>query len=452
MDESVQFNINIADYTIQDLLTLLDIKVTKDTEINDIKKEIKTKTQKFIDQFTEINKPTIANFFKNVRASLIGTEDDVALSIGEKMLLQYDKSYKPFSSENYITSTENLFTQNSGAGNRLNRKVVSKLVNIDSRFRDNYLNTTSSSFTVNLPYTINNVIETKLNDIEFPTTYYPINSTNQSNYFWFATYTEEQITNQNPNIYYFMIPDGNYYCDNLISLINTTFKEINTNDSLTGEYEPLPIGVSYDLSYNNLGKIGDGTGRISIGLLPTSSLDVSLNTTQQIVHIDFNFNAPQLNNVTSSTRVIDVGSLALYYQVSNIPIQQKLGWMLGFRNTFYRDSLYYISESVLDIMGPKYIFIIINDFNQNTNVNFIGGSNVGILPDNIMARLSIKGPPFRLKHSYDYTLYSEPRYYYGPVNIDRLQISVIDEFGRSLNLNQTDFSFTLRMTTVYSIT
>jgi hypothetical protein len=445
MDDSVQFNINIADYTMQDLMNLLDIKVTKDTEINDIKKEIKTKTQKYIDQFTDLNKTSIANFFKNVRASLIGTEDDVALSAGEKLLLQYDKSYKPFSNENFITSTENLFSQNSGAGNRLNRKVVSKLLNIDSRFRDSYLTTNSSDFMINLPYTVTNVIETKLCDLELPASYYPINTTNQSNFFWFATYTNEQLINETPYIYYFLVPDGNYYPEELITIMNASFKSIVTPDGYT-----LPISITYDLNNDNLGKVGSGTGRVTMGIITDE--DISLNLTQQIVRVDFNFNPTQLVNTIESKSITLTNEYSLYYVSSNSQLEQKFGWMLGYRNSYYKDSLYYVSESILDVSGPKYLFLIVDDFNQNTNVNFIGTSKVGLLPDDIIARISIKGPPFRLKNPNDYTVYSEPRYYYGPVNIDRLQVKLIDEFGRTLSLNQNDFSFTLKLTTVYSIT
>jgi hypothetical protein len=452
MDDSVQFNINISDYTIQDLLALLDIKVTKETEINDIKRDIKIKTQKYIDQFTETNKPSIVNFFKNVRASLIGNEEDVALSIGEKLLLQYDKSYKPFSSTNYVTSTEDLFNQNSGAGNPLNRKTISKLLNIDSRFRENYMNTNATDYLINLPYPINNIIETRLCDLELPTTYHPINTVNQNNYFWFATYTEEQIITETPNIYYFMVPDGNYYFDNLITLMNKTFKEINTNDTLTGPFMQLPISVSFDLNYNNQGGVGNGTGHLSIGLLPTAVTDISLNRFQQLVHIDFNFDAPPHPTATSSTRVVDPKYMGLYYQTSVIPVEQKFGWMLGFRTAYYREALYYISESILDVLGPKYLFLIVDDFNQNTNVNFIGSSKYGLLPDNIMARISIKGAAFSIQSQNDYSVYSEPRYYYGPINISKLKIKLIDEFGRIVDINKSDFSFTLRMTTVYSVT
>jgi hypothetical protein len=444
MDETVQFNINIADYTLQDLLALLDIKINKDTEINQIKREIKEKTQKYIEQFKELNKPSIVNFFKVVRTSLLGTDEDESLSLGEKLLLKYDKQYKPFSNSNsVVSSTEDLFSQNSGAGNPINRKTVTKLLNIDSRFRENYTTSTSTDFIINLPYPVNNIIETRLCDLEFAASYHPINTTNQNNYFWFATYTAEQILNNNPNIYYFVIPDGNYYFENLITLMNTIFKQINPN---------LPISAYCDLNYNNTGNIGTGTGKVSIGILPNSTEDISLNIVEQIVKFELNFDSQPLPNVIQSTRVIDTDLISKYYQTSTIPLEQRFGWMIGYRNPHYRNSLYYISESIIDLSGPKYFFLIVDDFNQNTNINFINTSKYGLLPDNIIARISVKCPVFSSQAENDYSVYSEPRYYYGPVNVSKLRVKVIDEYNRVINLNSNDFSFTLRMTTIYSIT
>ena len=451
-NEVVQFNINIADYTLDDLLTLLDIKINKNTELNEMKREIKEKTQIYIDQFKELNKPSIVNFFKLVRSSLLGTDDDQSLSLGEKLLLKYDKGYKPFSNSNAFTSTENLFSQNSGAGNPINRKTVTKLLNIDSRFRENYSTSTSTDFIINLPYPVNNIIETRLCDLELYASYHPINTINQNNYFWFATYTSEQITNNNPNIYYIIVPDGNYYFENLISLINNIFKKINTNDTLTGEYRELPISIYCDLNYNNTGGIGNGTGKVSIGILPTAIEDISQNTIDQIVYFELNFDSQPLPGATTSTRVIDPSLKAKYFETSTIPLEQRFGWMIGYRKPHYRNLLYYESESIIDLTGPKYFFLIIDDFNQNTNINFINTSKYGLLPDDIIARISIKCPVFSSQSQNDYSVYSEPRYYYGPVNVSKLRVKVIDEYNRIINLNSNDFSFTLRMTTIYSVT
>ena len=251
------------------------------------------------------------------------------------------------------------------------------------------------------------------------------------------------MLNNNPNISYFIIPDGNYYFENLITLMNRIFKEINEN---------LPISAYCDLNYNNIGNIGTGTGKVSIGILPNSTEDNSLNIIEQIVQFELNFDSQPLPNETQSTRVVDPDLIEKYYQTSTVPLEQRFGWMIGYRNPHYRTSLYYISESIIDLSGPKYFFLIVDDFNQNTNINFINTSKYGLLPDNIIARISVKCPVFSSQAENDYSVYSEPRYYYGPVNVSKLRVKVIDEYNRIINLNSNDFSFTLRMTTIYSIT
>jgi hypothetical protein len=39
------------------------------------------------------------------------------------------------------------------------------------------------------------------------------------------------------------------------------------------------------------------------------------------------------------------------------------------------------------------------------------------------------------------------RQYYGPVDIEKLQIQMLDEYGRIINLNNMDFSFVLKFST-----
>jgi hypothetical protein len=42
------------------------------------------------------------------------------------------------------------------------------------------------------------------------------------------------------------------------------------------------------------------------------------------------------------------------------------------------------------------------------------------------------------------------RDYFGPVNIQKLHIRLLDNFGRPLPLNENDFSMTLEMEQIYS--
>jgi hypothetical protein len=150
----------------------------------------------------------------------------------------------------------------------------------------------------------------------------------------------------------------------------------------------------------------------------------------------------------------------LYNIESTLDYKQLFGWIIGYRQPDYKNAtidpvtlqMYYKSESVLDLSGPKYLFLIVDDFNKSMNINFLTASVKGLLADNIIARISQKGQLFSIQSQNDFSVYSEPRYYYGPVNISKLQVKLIDEYGRLVDLNNKDFSFTLRLTTVYSVT
>jgi len=48
-------------------------------------------------------------------------------------------------------------------------------------------------------------------------------------------------------------------------------------------------------------------------------------------------------------------------------------------------------------------------------------------------------------------LITSPREYYGPVDIFKLFIQLLDEYGRPVNLNFMDFSFCLSFQTLYDL-
>ena len=209
----------------------------------------------------------------------------------------------------------------------------------------------------------------------------------------------------------------------------------------------IPIKVTYDLSLNNLNMV-NGTGKL------TFSIDAGLNAlnTYPIVKVELNFNSPAITVLSNSTRISNELEKNIYYSPTNIPIFKRMGWMLGFRDKIYSFTTSLTTESVLNITGPRYLYIILQDFNQSSNVNFLSSSKYGLLPDNILARVSLISSAFNVLKQNDFSVYAEPRYYYGPVNISKLHIKIVDEFARILDLNRDDFSFTLRMTIVYSAT
>ena len=428
-----KLNTDIGSYHIDELFSLLDIKVEQSMTTSVLKNQIEAKCEEYIKHFEELKKPDLVAFFTSVKYQLLGYENDSTVSTIQKTLLSYENEYIPFMNTKEVKTVQpnGMFERNAESGNPIYRKTVSKLLNIDSRFRENYALGTSSDFTIDLPYPIHNVIEMTLCDLELPCSHYPLNQEHENNYLWIKG------TDTTNNSYYFFlyVPEGNYYYQKALDYLNNELL-----DSIVFSM----FNFVFDLESNNTANIGNGTGKVSFKKKP--------NTQHNFETIELNFNAPPITNQFASKVASTALDISFYDKKSNIPLEQRFGWMLGYRNPMYTSLLAYTSESILNILGPQYVFLIVDDYNKSNNVNFISASRYGLLPDNIIARISLKGSTFTIQSQNDFSVYAEPRFYYGPVNISKLTIRLVDEHNRTLLMNDSDFSFTLRMTTVYSKT
>jgi hypothetical protein len=131
------------------------------------------------------------------------------------------------------------------------------------------------------------------------------------------------------------------------------------------------------------------------------------------------------------------------------PLPLKFGWLMGFRAGYYENALTYVSEGEIDLTGPNYIYLVVDDFNNSYDDGFYGAFNSSLLNKNIMARISLQGSVFQYLSSNSTNLITSSRQYFGPVDIQKLQIQLLDEYGRILNLNNMDYSFCLTFQTLY---
>ena len=76
------------------------------------------------------------------------------------------------------------------------------------------------------------------------------------------------------------------------------------------------------------------------------------------------------------------------------PLPLKLGWLLGFRNGVYTNNINYVSEGLLDVSGPKYLYLVVDDYNTSVNNNFYSLFNSSLLNKNILARISLQTSQF----------------------------------------------------------
>jgi hypothetical protein len=211
------------------------------------------------------------------------------------------------------------------------------------------------------------------------------------------------------------------------------------------------------------------------GLNMANCADIKATFTTTPVHtpftgsmrIVFNARAGIDRNVTSSVTTATTNSS---FQSDTRPLPLFLGWQLGYRTAVYElgggtDSAgstspgipqSAVSEGVCLITGPQYVFLCIDDYNNNVNNYYASAYGSSTIAPNIIARLNIKqqinsaGAYGVVSGESLSTSLTYSREYFGPVDIQRIRITLVDDFGRVLDLNNMDWSFALMFECVYS--
>ena len=419
----MSFDLNINNYTKNELLDLFDLSPYYDKLNVEIKENKLKDTIIKSDVINEENKTKTINFLfkvKNILLNDIGEKcsDNNNEAIQGIVKNLYNSSYelKPIALEDpsehmvqiqkknpYLSSYPSEYFP--GVINPLKKKVIKKILNIDTRFRNNYYSSPSTNFNVNLPILINNVLTMQLSSIELPTTYYAISKQFGNNFFSVIINDVSQVVS---------VSDGNYNKEGIVSAIN------NALTNLGGNFQYIYFFININTTDNT-----NGSGQMMVGL--KSSVPSSFN-------FELNF---QANRFGIDDR--------------NTPLPLKFGWMLGFRNGVYVNNQNYVSEGIVDLSGPKYLFLVVDDFNNNINNGYYSAFNSSILNKNILARISLTNSVFSIFNENNYNVVTTPREYFGPVNIQTLNIQLLDEYGRVLELNNMDYSFSLNLTVVYDI-
>ena len=295
-----------------------------------------------------------------------------------------------------------------GKMNPLRNRIIRQTLNIDSRFRDNYYANISSNYHYDLPLLIKNVVSLQLASMDFPCTFYNINKAFNNNFF---TIIIDNTT------FAVTVPDGNYTPDDFINCINNI---LSTAPGLF-KYIYFTLDISNGVS---------GTGKTIVGI-KDNYINTNLNTT-------FNFTLDFIKDVNG-------------LENKSTPLPLKLGWILGFRNGVYVNNSSYVSEGIIDLLAHRYIYLVVNDYNNNVNDGFYASFTDSVLNKNILARISVTGGGFNIISQNNLGLITYPRQYFGPVNIQKLQIQLLDEYGRILDLNNMDYSICLTMETLYDL-
>lgn len=290
--------------------------------------------------------------------------------------------------------------------NPINTRIIKKTINIDSRFRDQYYNSKSSDFHIDLPETFRKVVHLSLSSYEIPISIYAINS-----------------------------------CNNHFTIVNDTSK-CNIDISNGNYFSPFSSRIfSLDASSNILNKINK------------SLISAGIN--------DISYNIDQVNGKSYFTS-IGKNDYEIFFNRDicgndelQTPLPLKLGWNLGFRVGHYylpkSNTLW--SEATINFDAPKYLYICIDDFTNAGNNGFVATFSDSTLSKNIITRinysqsLQVDGVYNR---GFDNAVFNSDRFYHGPVDIKKLRVTILDEYGQIVDLNNMDWSFTLNLDVLYN--
>ena len=403
----MSFDLNIKNYKKRELEDIFELPATYDKLILEKKELFLRNTISSDKTIGENIKQNTFRFLKEVKDSLLADLNSVSqklTSIYNTNLKLHDSAVTIAGNTPIIDRPVTPYAQSlpsefySGIINPLKKRTIRQNLNIDTRFRDNYIKTSAANFQFELPMSFNDVMSVQLDAFEFTSLPYNISASLGNNFF--------NIELNTSTIYTIILENGIY-------TITTLLSEINYKMSLIPDLiNPLTCILVASESF----------GRC-----------IFTNTviTGYVFTLFFNKNIQGNNNL-------------------NLALPLQLGWLLGFRLGEYTNEFSYTSEGSIDLYGPKYIFLVFDDYNNSVNNGFFSAFSSSILNKNILARISMTSNTGVIVQN-NLNIISTSRQYFGPVNIYKLNIQLIDEYGRQLDTHNMDYSFSVTFNIAYDL-
>lgn len=308
--------------------------------------------------------------------------------------------------------------ENYNANDVINANDLRKrLLNIDSRFRNNIMDSTAD-FSFRLPHTYRNVIRVKVSSIEIPNSYYVFTSKKKNTSFTVKT----ADLSGTPRVLLVKIPDGNYAITELIDIIQQQFDECFR--------DPYGIYLSITLDMNSVKVTITHNGLSQFPLCAGVPCEPQFPANPMTIWFCPEGEAPE-----PSERNFGLG----------------LGYYLGFRNRSYSvkchipknliDIYTLTGEACADVVGDNYMFLAMNDLHaveHKTRENYV----------QVLAKIIVREDKNAIIYDDGSTLLSNEVIFPSPTDISTLQVSLLDPYNSVIDLNGLNFSFTIEITEV----
>jgi hypothetical protein len=308
--------------------------------------------------------------------------------------------------------------------------------------RNEFFNTEPSNSTFDLPIKWKNVISISLTSANIPNVMYAFNDDARTN----QIYIEEDNTGISGVI---TLPVGNYAPYALPAVVIPilgTLTEASFPDELTKEINeqlgifPYRFKVEISLSTRRT-TISNNTHTFRMNTIKKDPLNRNCTELQSKVVYS--------NNVYTEYGDPPPDKRELPFAVYALT----MGYLMGFREVYYKDLKSYTSESVFTSTYSNYLFFQLEDYTgsqpASSTYGILGGS---LLNKDILGIIPISSNLFSTTFDNNSNFIYKKREYYGPVDISRITIKLLNQRGHIVDLHKTDFNFSLQVRSIYNVT
>ena len=367
---------NISNYTVAELMAII--------EVNDIDpEEIVQNTTALINKF-KVSNPQLSVFFMEVQSQLLQysqgllaeREEDLSGKIvvegfgnmsneaiyplGDNQVSNwYENEYITQSDQNQVNKITNRQQKIGVFGNEhapmirqqiattdnfqlpvkqdsLNpnlKNTINRFVNLDSQFRQytSGADSNSTDYTLDLSDTLKDTLSMRVYSYQIPYSWYAVDVNYGNTCLWV-------IDNSNNYVANVSIASGNYSQTQFVTTLGNAFASAGFDPSV------------------NIVQYNQNSGNITLNLNGVTYTDSSGNTysvTQETSILFYDFTGEfQCNNTC--------------YSKTNNYFNNTLGWLMGYRIPYMNVDLSgNTAPAILDLNGPKYLILVIDDYNQN---------------------------------------------------------------------------------------
>ena len=481
------FDLNIQNYTIKELKGLLSLGDVYDTYDVGIKKENICKKVSTDDTITIDMKIKMNNFIESVSKILLNVLESSSSSSSNYSLVKSGNASDAINDNTSFTDLKNIMQKGSnnmiiqdpfsahirkidnndkpgtnfdqygtmrGVINPLLKNTILRGLNIDSRYRDDYYTTQSTDLNITLPYRIENVISYRLVSISIPITYYNISQHYGNNVIRIETYAPVGGLYSLLNTFDLILQDGIYNTTQNLNTFSTPI-ETEINNILNSNPNSPNVAIPLLAGYTN----------------PKLLYTINRVNGKSIFAQDVSATQPYYFKIITNVGLnISTGQVNKDYDV-NKGIITRLGWTLGFRTAEHYSSNFnpavvpptpsiygsIVSSSICFTKYPIYGFLSIDDFNSNVNDYYTAVFAESISVPNIISKIDltrlvdISGAFQAAQGESTSNSVNRERRFFGPVNIQKLRITLYDDSGYILDLNGMDWALELAFECVYSM-